>query len=78
MGRREIAATLQSARTVAMTCPAGTHPLDFPPNPHFSDLIGVSHSPDARLWSIGEPATPGTQKGPRPARRAHSTARSMP
>ena len=36
-----------------------THPADFPPNPHFSGLIGASHGPAARLWKEGETATPG-------------------
>jgi hypothetical protein len=36
-----------------------THPNDFPPNPHFSGLIGASHSPAVHLWKEGERATPG-------------------
>ena len=36
-----------------------THPTDFPPNPHFSGLIGASHGPAARLWEEGGTATPG-------------------
>jgi hypothetical protein len=36
-----------------------THPSDFPSNPHFSGLIGASHSPTARLWEEGSTATPG-------------------
>lgn len=36
-----------------------THPIDFPSNPHFSGLIGASHSPAVRLWEEGETATPG-------------------
>ena len=36
-----------------------THPVDFPPNPHFSGLIGAVHGPDALLWADGMLATPG-------------------
>jgi hypothetical protein len=38
---------------------AATHPTDFPPNPHFSGLIGAAHRPDVRLWQVGELASPG-------------------
>ncbi len=36
-----------------------THPIDFPANPHFSGLIGASHSDAVRLWVEGETATRG-------------------
>ena len=36
-----------------------THPTKFPPNPHFSGLIGAPHSPAVHLWKEGERATPG-------------------
>lgn len=36
-----------------------THPIDFPAYPHFSELIGASHSDAVRLWEEGEAATPG-------------------
>jgi hypothetical protein len=45
--------------TFEATWSESTHPLDFPPNPHFSGLIGASHGPAARLWAEGERATPG-------------------
>jgi hypothetical protein len=45
--------------TFEATWSASTHPLEFPPNPHFSGLIGASHGPAARLWEEGETATPG-------------------
>ncbi len=38
---------------------AETHPTDFPPNPHFSGLIGAAHGPGASLWEEGGAATPG-------------------
>lgn len=36
-----------------------THPIDFPANPHFSGLIGASHSSNVHLWKEGELSTPG-------------------
>ena len=36
-----------------------THPDDFPPNPHFSGLIGASHNEEVTFWEIGELASPG-------------------
>ena len=36
-----------------------THPTDFPSSPHFSGLIGASHSPIVRLWEEGRVASPG-------------------
>jgi hypothetical protein len=47
--------------TFEATWSAVTHPTDFPPNPHFSGLIGASHSPAAYLWNEGETATPGIE-----------------
>lgn len=45
--------------TLDATWSAATHPTDFPPNPHFSGLIGAAHTPDVRLWEMGEMASPG-------------------
>ncbi len=45
--------------TFEATWSAVTHPTDFPPNPHFSGLIGAAHSPGVRLWQVGERASPG-------------------
>jgi hypothetical protein len=45
--------------TFNATWSAATHPTDFPPNPHFSGLIGAAHRPDVRLWQVGELASPG-------------------
>ena len=36
-----------------------THPDDFPPNPHFSGLIGASHNDQVSFWKEGELASPG-------------------
>ena len=35
------------------------HPQDFPPNPHFSPLVGATHSAAADFWSPGGLATEG-------------------
>jgi hypothetical protein len=53
------AALAQYQLTFEATWSAGTHPTDFPSNPHFSGLIGATHSPMARLWEEGGTATPG-------------------
>jgi hypothetical protein len=36
-----------------------THPYDFPPNPHFSGLIGSTHSENVTFWEFGGFATEG-------------------
>jgi len=36
-----------------------THPVDFPPDPHFSALVGGTHNASARFWAEGLPASPG-------------------
>ena len=38
---------------------ASTHPVDFPPNPHFSGLIGATHNEDTRLFEVGQIASEG-------------------
>ena len=40
---------------------AETHPTGFPPNPHFSGLIGAVHGPEVEFWNDGEFASPGIQ-----------------
>lgn len=45
--------------TFKATWSDATHPVNFPANPHFSGLIGASHSPAVHLWKEGERATPG-------------------
>ena len=45
--------------TFEATWSAGTHPTDFPPGPHFSPLIGATHSADVAFWAEGGMATPG-------------------
>lgn len=38
-----------------------THPNAFPPNPHFSELIGGTHGPGVRFWQPGQLASRGIQ-----------------
>lgn len=38
-----------------------THPDDFPPNPHFSGLIGATHNSGTTLWVPGELASDGIE-----------------
>jgi hypothetical protein len=39
-----------------------THPVDAPPNPHFSPLIGGTHTADAVFWREGAIATEGIRQ----------------
>ena len=41
---------------------AQTHPLDFPPGPHFSGLIGGTHNSAATFWEEGALASPGIEQ----------------
>ncbi len=43
------------------TWSATTHPVDFPPDPHFSDLVGVSHKDSVSFWQEGGLASPGIE-----------------
>lgn len=45
--------------TFQATWSAGTHPTSFPPNPHFSGLIGATHDGAAVFWEPGGLATTG-------------------
>lgn len=36
-----------------------THPTDFPPDPHFSGLIGAVHSVDSSIWMPSQLASAG-------------------
>lgn len=38
-----------------------THPVDFPSNPHFSPLVGGTHSASVRFWAEGALASAGIQ-----------------
>jgi len=41
------------------TWSAGTHPIDFPPSPHFSGLIGGTHNDLVSFWDVGSLASAG-------------------
>ncbi len=45
--------------TFNATWSAQTHPQDFPPNPHFSGLIGGSHNTNVTFWEPGQLASQG-------------------
>lgn len=38
-----------------------THPYEFPPNPHFSGLIGGTHQDTVSFWEVGGIATDGIE-----------------
>jgi hypothetical protein len=48
--------------TFDATWSAATHPQDFPPNPHFSGLIGGNHNDMVAFWEVGELASLGIQR----------------
>ena len=41
---------------------AQTHPTSFPPNPHFSGLIGGTHNSSIAFWEVGSLASNGIEK----------------
>jgi hypothetical protein len=47
--------------TFDATWTQGSHPTDFPPRPHFSPLIGGTHSEAVVFWETGSPASPGIE-----------------
>ena len=47
--------------TFESTWSAQTHPRNFPPNPHFSGLIGATHHGGVTFWAEGAPASPGME-----------------
>ncbi len=47
--------------TFTSTWSAATHPQDFPANPHFSGLIGATHSDSVTFWETGKLASAGVK-----------------
>ena len=47
--------------TFEATWSAATHPTDFPADPHFSDLIGATHSDQVSFWQTGSLASAGIE-----------------
>ena len=47
--------------TLNSTWSAETHPLNFPPDPHYSDLIGAVHNSQITFWELNAIASPGIQ-----------------
>jgi hypothetical protein len=43
------------------TWSASTHPVGFPPNPHFSGLIGATHNAQVAFWTPGVLASAGIE-----------------
>jgi hypothetical protein len=53
--------TAEYTVTFEATGNAETHPASFPPNPHFSGLIGGTHDVSVAFWRVGELASPGIE-----------------
>ncbi|MEM6792630.1 MAG: spondin domain-containing protein [Acidobacteriota bacterium] len=51
----------QCTLTFDATWSAPTHPVDFPPDPHFSPLIGGTHNDQVVYWQGGMLASPGVR-----------------
>ena len=47
--------------TFEATWSAATHPEDFPPDPHFSGLVGATHDAATVLWAEGTLASEGIE-----------------
>jgi hypothetical protein len=66
--------------TFNATWSAQTHPNDFPPSPHFSGLIGMTHNTNAVLFTEGETASDGiknmAERGIKDWRNRHFAWRS--
>jgi hypothetical protein len=46
----------------AATWSDATHPIDFPPSPHFSGLIGGTHNGFISFWNVGSAASLGIKR----------------
>jgi hypothetical protein len=55
------AATARYRVTFDSTWRAESHPDDFPPDAHYSPLVGATHSSRVRFWSPGSAASAGIQ-----------------
>ena len=55
----DIPATARYRVVFNATWSAATHPRDFPSSPHFSGLIGGTHTEAVSFWGPGQNATPG-------------------
>jgi hypothetical protein len=55
------AATARYSVAFESTWRPETHPDDFPPDAHYSRLVGGTHSSRARFWAAGAPASAGIQ-----------------
>lgn len=55
------APTARYAVTFESTWSRETHPDDFPPDAHYSRLVGGTHSSRVRFWAAGAPASAGIQ-----------------
>jgi hypothetical protein len=56
------AATARYRVTFESTWSAETHPADFPSNPHFSPLVGGTHSSRVRFWTPTGAASAGIER----------------
>ncbi len=62
LAQNEPALNAQYQVTFESDWSAATHPIDFPPNPHFSGLIGMTHNDEAYIWRTSETASAGIKQ----------------
>jgi hypothetical protein len=55
-------ATADYVITFESTWSSQTHPTNFPPNPHFSGLIGAIHNENVVFWEEGQQASIGIKE----------------
>ena len=48
--------------TFTSTWTADTHPTNYPPNPHFSGMIGATHNDAVKFWETGAVASDGIKQ----------------
>ena len=48
--------------TFTSTWTADTHPANYPPNPHFSGMIGATHNDAVKFWETGAVASDGIKQ----------------
>ena len=60
--QEELEETASYQLTFNATWSKNTHPTDFPANPHFSGLIGMTHNMQTSLFKIGSLASQGIKE----------------
>lgn len=57
-----VAQTAHYSVTFDATWSVATHPVDFPPSPHFSGLVGGTHDASVSFWDVGQLSSLGMKR----------------